>query len=46
MWHEPLDCVREDKMEKLQQSYFGKPIVVTKDVTVTAGGTATIDFEL
>lgn len=46
MWHEPMTVGAETKIENMQQHYFEKPIVVTKDVTITAGGTTTVAFEI
>lgn len=46
MWHEPMTVGAETKIENMQQHYFEKPIVVTKDVTVTAGSTTTVAFEI
>lgn len=46
MWHEPFTVTGETKMEEMQKHYFEPPITITKDVTVAAGGTATITFEV
>lgn len=46
MWHEPITCLAEAKTEEMQKHYFEAPIVITKDITVTSGGTATITFDL
>lgn len=45
MWHEPVTVAGDMKMENMQQHYLEKPIVITRDATVAAGGSTTVTFD-